>query len=184
MASTPRKIYRTGAQHVGRLVPELLHKSQERFGFAYGGMLTQWNAIVGEDLAATTRPECIRWPRRQTGDARIGGTLVIRVDGPSAIEVQHSTPAIVERINAFYGYDAVAGIKIVQGRVTGKRPPLRRRKALTNRTGGGYCCDCVDAATPRLCNASLIGRKTKESTLWTWSTGIRPKRSPPVFRNR
>lgn len=129
MASTPRKIYRTGAQHVGRLVPELLHKSQERFGFAYGGMLTQWNAIVGEDLAATTRPERIRWPRRQTGDARIGGTLVIRVDGPSAIEVQHSTPAIVERINAFYGYDAVAGIKIVQGRVTGKRPPRRRRDA-------------------------------------------------------
>ena len=109
-------------------MPEIMKKAYERFGFAYGDVLSRWEEIVGADLAGFTSPARVRWPRRRDGDAargrKAGGTLIIRVDGPSAIEVQHSAPQIMERINGYYGYGAIADIKIVQGPVPRKERRL------------------------------------------------------------
>jgi hypothetical protein len=91
-----------------------------RYGFAYADVLTQWSAIVGEDLGRVSVPERIRWPRAAgpVGDGRkVGGTMVLRVAEGRALEFQHLVPRILERINGFYGYDAVAALKIVQGAV-------------------------------------------------------------------
>jgi hypothetical protein len=107
-------------------VPGLLAKAYERHGFAQGQVLAHWAEIVGAELAAFTRPERIRWPRSpaaaETRPGRLtGGTLVVRVDGPAAIELQHSTPQIIDRINGFYGFGAIVALKIVQG-------PIPRRE--------------------------------------------------------
>jgi len=101
-------------------VPGLLAKACERHGFAQVDILARWDEIVGAELAAFTRPERIRWPRSAAAaetrpGRRSGGTLVVRVDGPVAIELQHSTPQIIERINGFYGFGAVVAIKLIQG---------------------------------------------------------------------
>jgi hypothetical protein len=107
------------------LVPGLMSRAYERHGFAQAEILARWAEIVGADLAASTRPERIRWPRSPAAaetrpGRKSGGTLVVRVDGPVAIELQHSTPQIVDRINGFYGYGAIVALKIVQG-------PIARR---------------------------------------------------------
>jgi hypothetical protein len=113
------------------LVPGLMAKAYERHGFAQGEILAHWAEIVGADLAAFTRPERVRWPRSpaspetRTG-RKSGGTLVVRVDGPVAIELQHSTPQIMDRINGFYGYGAIVAIKIVQGPIA-RRDRVRPR---------------------------------------------------------
>ncbi len=127
--TTTRKYF--GATRLDQQVPGLLKSSYERFGFAYGQILTQWPSIVGEALAQYTQPERVRWPRRTAqkafaNDRRAGGTLVVRVEGPVAIEVQHATPQIVEAVNLYYGYDAITALKIVQGRIVHK--PRRRQK--------------------------------------------------------
>ncbi|QPC42112.1 DUF721 domain-containing protein [Kaustia mangrovi] len=101
----------------------------ERYGFAYAEILSQWPAIVGEELAAISQPERLRWPRLSPLEAedskarrqrKYGGTLVIRVTHGRALEVQHDTPRIMERINSYYGYAAIAELKVIQG-------PLARR---------------------------------------------------------
>ena len=91
-----------------------------RYGFAYADVLAQWSAIVGEDLGQVSAPERIRWPRgaAPAGDGeKRGGTLVLRVAEGRALEFQHLVPQIIDRINSFYGYQAVTAVKILQGTV-------------------------------------------------------------------
>ena len=48
---------------------------------------------------------------------RLGATLVVRVEGARATEVEHLGPRIIERVNQFYGYRAIDRLKVTQ--VTG-----------------------------------------------------------------
>src|SRR5215469_13143504 len=61
-----------------------------------GGILarlkSQWAAIVGPELAAVTWPESL---------AR-GGTLKLRVTPAKALELQHRSPLVIERVNLFF----------------------------------------------------------------------------------
>ena len=101
-----------------------------RYGFAYADVLAQWSSIVGDELGRVSAPERIRWPRAggADGEARkAGGTMILRVAEGRALELQHLVPKIIERINSFYGYEAVTAMKIVQGTVT---PPPREAPRL------------------------------------------------------
>ena len=65
------------------------------------------------------------------------GTLFIRADGPRAIFVQHELPQIVERVNAFFGYRAVAQARIVQGPVGSRAPQAPKPAAVDPRLTAG-----------------------------------------------
>jgi hypothetical protein len=100
---------------------KLAAASFERYGFAYAELLTQWPAIVGEELARVSAPERVRWPRRADGseDQGVpgGGTLIVRAVEGRGLDLQYMTPRIIERINAYYGYAAVSTVKVLQGRL-------------------------------------------------------------------
>lgn len=81
-------------------------------GFAVREVLLRWPAIVGAKLAAQCCPEKLVFPRGGGG-----GILHIRTAGPLALELQHLEPLIVERINTYYGFAAVAGLRLKQGPV-------------------------------------------------------------------
>ncbi len=141
-----------GPQALASLLPKVTRKAFERFGFPAASLLTDWEAIAGCELAAYTQPERLRWPKRATegvqapGDAsgrkpstgghgalaRDGATLVLRVDGARALEVQHRAGQIIDRINAFFGYRAVTELRILQAPVSvnplGAARALRPRK--------------------------------------------------------
>lgn len=110
------------ARAVSSYVPRLTRKAFEKYGFASAALLTDWASIVGHDIASFTAPERLRWPRGVDAygdvdegcEGRPGATLVIRVDGPRAIELQHKTHHIIDRINASFGYRAVAELRFVQ----------------------------------------------------------------------
>lgn len=117
---------------VGSFVPKLTQKAFEKYGFSAATLLTDWTSIVGGDLASYTAPERLKWPRgvdaygdvADGASGRPGATLVLRVDGPRALEVEHRARQILERINAYFGYRAVAEMRIVQA-------PITRRDAAT-----------------------------------------------------
>ena len=110
------------AKAVGSFVPGLTRKSFEKYGFSTATLLTDWALIAGRDLASFTLPERLKWPRNVEAfedvpagaGGRPGATLVLRVDGPRAIEVQYQTTQIIERINAHFGYRAVSEIRFIQ----------------------------------------------------------------------
>jgi hypothetical protein len=101
----------------------------QRYGFAYADVLSQWSAIVGDELGRVSVPERIRWPRAtgSSGDGvKRGGTMVLRVAEGRALEFQHLAPRIIERVNGFYGYEAVTVLKILQGPVVPPASPKRQ----------------------------------------------------------
>lgn len=89
----------------------------EQYGFAHGDLVAQWSAIVGDDIAARCSPGKLSWPRgRDAGNRQAeGATLAVRADRGAGLALSYETTSIIERINAFFGYQAVSGIKVVQG---------------------------------------------------------------------
>ena len=54
------------------------------------------------------------------GQPQEPATLVLRVEGPMALEIQHASDAILQRVNRFFGWSAV-------GRLALRQAPLSRR---------------------------------------------------------
>lgn len=74
-------------------------------------ILTSWKNIVGQELAQYSLPEKISFKK----DSRDDGVLHLIVsNGAFAVEIGHKTPIILEKINTFFGYNAVSKIKIIQ----------------------------------------------------------------------
>src|SRR3954447_9423345 len=92
-------------------------------GFASTELITRWPEIAGAEIAAHSEPEKIRWPGRAGSEAQEPATLVLRVEGPTAIEIQHLSGVILERVNRFFGWQAVAQLALRQA-------PLTRRVAV------------------------------------------------------
>ncbi|HEX4239077.1 MAG TPA: DciA family protein [Xanthobacteraceae bacterium] len=115
---------------VGKPLRELLNKlvgdAFAREGFASAELVTRWDDIVGHEIAAHSEPIKLRWPRRTDDDGE-AGTLVLRVEGPAAIEIQHLAALICERVNRFLGWRAVERLALRQA-------PLRRRQPRAART--------------------------------------------------
>jgi hypothetical protein len=109
------------ARAVGAFVPEVVAASFEKFGFHTAEIMTSWETIVGADLAHITRPKTIKWPRGVNGrtaddeDGRTGGaTLVVACDPAFALEVSYRTGDIIDRINRYFGYRAIAQLRVAQ----------------------------------------------------------------------
>jgi len=127
-----------GARSVGSFVPGLTRKAFEKHGFSTAALLTDWAGIVGADLASYSAPERLRWQRcvaasgvvEEGAAGRPGATLLLRVEGSRAIEVQMRAQTIIDRINAYFGYGAVAELRLIQGPLMQDPPVSRRRPAL------------------------------------------------------
>ena len=95
-----------------------------------------WPEIVGERLAPYCEPVKMQWPRRPAGlDRRRPqepATLVVRVEGAFALELQHLAPVIIERVNAHYGWRCV-GTARRSGR--GRSAATRCERATPPRAG-------------------------------------------------
>jgi hypothetical protein len=106
------------ACQVAELLPDVGRAAFRRFGFVQSSIVSRWPEIVGDRYAGASIPESIRFPAGQKGD----GVLTLVVRGAFAPMMQHIAPEIVERVNRFFGYAAVARVVIRQGEVA-PRPP-------------------------------------------------------------
>jgi hypothetical protein len=117
------------ARPIGAYAARALDPVARARGFATTAILSEWPAIVGAELAQFTMPDKVVWPRRREdaenaapskGRRDEGAILVLRVEGPRAIEVQHRSGQILERVNSYFGYRAVAEMRILQAPVARK----------------------------------------------------------------
>ena len=108
------------ARPLADLVGPALAAAFKRHGFASTEIVTHWEDIVGADIAVHCEPMKINWPRQNDAEEPEPATLVLRCQGPAAIEIQHQSQLIVARINQFLGWRAIDTISIRQA-------PLARR---------------------------------------------------------
>ena len=104
------------ARPVADLVPQIGRAAFRRFGFVQSSVVTRWPEIVGPQHAKVCAPESIRFPFGEKSD----GILQLVVAPGHATLIQHVIPEIMERVNRFFGYSAVAKVKLRQGQV---KPP-------------------------------------------------------------
>jgi hypothetical protein len=93
-------------------------------GFASRELVTRWAEIAGQQVANFSEPLKIQWPRPVEGQPQEPATLILRVEGPMALEIQHSSDAILQRVNRFFGWNAVGKIALRQAPLS--RPQPRR----------------------------------------------------------
>lgn len=98
---------------IGELMPEIGRTAFRKFGFIQSSVVTRWAEIVGERHARVCMPEAIRFAPGEKAD----GILQLVVVPAHAPFISHVTPEIIERVNRFFGYKAVARVKIRQGEV-------------------------------------------------------------------
>lgn len=101
------------------VVPKIASKAMARRGLAFGPLIADWPSIVGPAVADRAVPFKLVFPQGSRRDA----TLHLRVSGAAALELQHREAQVVDRINSFFGYAAVARLRLVQA------PPAIERRA-------------------------------------------------------
>jgi hypothetical protein len=110
------------ARQAGDMVGAIGGVAFKRFGFVQGAVVSRWPEIVGARYARVSAPESIRFPSGK----KSGGTLTLLVESAHAPLMQHLGPTIIERVNRFFGYGAVARISFRQGRVAKPAAPAAR----------------------------------------------------------
>lgn len=114
-----------GPVAIAAMLPRIAGRALQRRGFAEASIITNWAAIVGEVLARETMPQKLTFPRGEN----TGGALHVRVSGAFATELQHLAPLVTEKINAYFGYAAVAKLTMAQGPITRARATAGRKQA-------------------------------------------------------
>jgi hypothetical protein len=138
-AAAERRPRRKGAQPLQSLLEGCLEPSLKAKGFASSAIHLHWNDIVGAQLAPWSEPVSLRWPSRPPGadpeKARDGAVLTVKVEGAFALDLQHQTPQVIQRINGFFGWRCVEKLLLKQGPVRKGDTPKRRAKAVLTPEG-------------------------------------------------
>jgi hypothetical protein len=112
---------RISAKPLSLLLSDVFKDAYAKQGFAARELVTRWAEIAGQDVAAHSEPLKLQWPRPVEGQPQEPATLVLRVEGPMALEIQHKSDVILESVNRFLGWSAV-------GRLALRQAPLSRRE--------------------------------------------------------
>src|ERR1700758_5746932 len=108
------------AKPLSVLLNDVFKDAFAKQGFAARELVTRWAEIAGRDVAEHSEPLKLQWPRPVEGQVQEPATLILRVEGPMALEIQHKSDIILERVNRFLGWSAV-------GRLALRQAPLSRR---------------------------------------------------------
>jgi hypothetical protein len=115
------------AKPLSVLLSDVFSDAYARQGFAARELVTRWAEIAGPEISAHSEPLKIQWPRPVEGQPQEPATLVLRVDGPMALEIQHASDVILERVNRFFGWSAVGRLALRQGPLARRAGPAASR---------------------------------------------------------
>lgn len=167
MAETATPPARTGrgARAVSELVPTVGGAAFRRFGFMQNAVVARWSEIVGDAYARHSLPEAIVFPVGK----KSGGTLKVCVTGAFAPMLKHVEPQVVERVNRYFGYAAVARLALRHGDV----PALagRRAAAVAQPLSAETSATLRDVADPDL-----------RASLESLARALSSTRGPPLVR--
>jgi hypothetical protein len=116
-----------GAKPLSLMLSDVFSDVYAKQGFAARELVTRWADIAGREIAAHAEPLKIQWPRPVEGQPQEPATLVLRVEGPMALEIQHSSDVILQRVNRFFGWNAVGRLALRQAPLSRRERPKPRR---------------------------------------------------------
>ena len=118
-------------------VPKVTGKVFDRKYTMLGRLLTQWEEIIGSELAFKTQPVKLRYMKYKEGAKNSAGsnaTLEIACTSADATILHYQKNLILERIIRIFGDDWIKDIKFVPEVSSGKDTLKSRRKSTKNLT--------------------------------------------------
>src|SRR5215510_7949603 len=115
------------AKPLSVLLNDVFSDAYAKQGFAARELVTRWAEIAGPEISAHSEPLKMQWPRPIEGQPQEPATLVLRVEGPMALEIQHSSDVILQRVNRFFGWSAVGKLALRQAPLSRRERPARPR---------------------------------------------------------
>ena len=109
-----RRTSTKGFKRTGSLLTDRIRRASESRGFAQSRLLTQWPEIAGPDVAAIAHPVEVSY-----GRGGMGATLTLLTTGANAPMLEMQKEQLREKVNAVYGYNAIARVRITQTAATG-----------------------------------------------------------------
>ena len=119
------------AKPLSVLLSDVFSDAYAKQGSAARELVTRWAEIAGPEVAAHSEPLKIQWPRPVEGQPQEPATLVLRVEGPMALEIQHASDVILQRVNRFFGWSAVGRLALRQAPLSRRDPPKSSRARRT-----------------------------------------------------
>jgi hypothetical protein len=98
------------AKAIKKVIPAILKPVLDKRGFAQAQIVLDWEKIVGSQMALYGIPERINYYKNATSK----GTLVLSVTPGWAPIINHGNQQILERINSYFGYEAVSRLQLKQ----------------------------------------------------------------------
>ncbi len=98
-----------GPNEIGNSLMNVIKGFGKKYGFINSDILADWEKIAGEDLASKISPVKLSFPMGQ----RSNGTLYVKIKNASnSTVIQYQFPTVIDRVNTYFGYKAVATVKI------------------------------------------------------------------------
>lgn len=110
----PRRASTKGFTRTSSLLTGRIRAASESRGFAQSRLLTQWSEVMGKDIAAISRPVEVSY-----GRGGMGATLTLLTTGANAPMLEMQKEQMRAKVNAVYGYNAIARVRITQTAATG-----------------------------------------------------------------
>ena len=110
----PRRTSTKGFKRTDSLLSGQIRHASESRGFAQARLLTQWAEIAGTVTAAIAQPVEISY-----GRGGMGATLTLLTTGSNAPMLEMQKEQLRTKVNAVYGYNAIARVRITQTAASG-----------------------------------------------------------------
>ncbi len=107
-----------GPQILSNLLPNDAKKLLKNRGFFELELLSNWEKIVGISFNKLSYPTKIK---TTNSNPKGKGKLVVKVDRSISFAFEHEHKKIVDKINLFFGYNAVEKIEIIQSNLKNKK---------------------------------------------------------------
>ncbi len=102
-----------GFRLVSNSIPVVADKTFSKKHLMLGRLLTDWESIVGSDLAARTQPARLRYSKPRDKSQKATATLDIAAPTAEAAQLHYRKDLILERINRLFGAGWISAIRFV-----------------------------------------------------------------------
>ena len=97
-----------GLKTVSNSLPRGLKTILKKGGHNYSSIIYNWSNLVGKKISSVCYPKSVKTDRELKN-----GTLVLNVFHGDQILVEYSKKDIIDKINAFFGYQFIKDIRLV-----------------------------------------------------------------------
>ena len=101
-----------GLKPASALLPHLTEKVLGKQGLLFGKLIDHWLDIIVAELGLKATPISLKFIGK-TSKNRNQAVLTLSATSSDAVELHYDLPLIIERINDFFGYEAVKSINII-----------------------------------------------------------------------